>query len=73
MSNLWMLQLGVKMLLGTNVTVDHMFSGHSMKVKMELGRSVVDVPSRYLLSYILYYLNSSIGFKASVIYFSGLS
>jgi hypothetical protein len=43
--NLWMLQLGVKMLLGTNVTLEQIFSGHSMQVKMSLrhfvgGRSV---------------------------------
>jgi hypothetical protein len=30
MLNLWMLQLGVKMLPGTNVTVDQIFSGHSV-------------------------------------------
>jgi hypothetical protein len=40
MLNLWMLQLGVKMLLGTNVTVDQIFSGHSMRVEMSLGHSV---------------------------------
>jgi hypothetical protein len=35
-----MLQLGAKMSLGTNVTVDQMFSGRSMRVKMSLGCSV---------------------------------
>jgi hypothetical protein len=40
--NLWMLQLGFKMLLGTNVTVDQMFSGHTVGVEMSLERSVGD-------------------------------
>jgi hypothetical protein len=45
-----MLQLGVKMSMGTNVTVDQMFSGRSMQVEMSLGRSVgghsVKVPQK---------------------------
>jgi hypothetical protein len=32
--------MGVKMLLGPNVTVNQMFSGRSMWVEMSLGRSV---------------------------------
>jgi hypothetical protein len=40
MLNLWTLQLGVKMLLGTNVTVDKMFSGSSMRVEMSQEHSV---------------------------------
>jgi hypothetical protein len=39
--NLWMLQLGGKMSLGTNVTVDLKYSGHSVVVQMSPGRSVV--------------------------------
>jgi hypothetical protein len=35
-----MLQLGAKMSLGRNVTVDQMFSGRSMRFEMSLGRSV---------------------------------
>ncbi len=35
-----MLQLGVKMSLGTNVTVDQKYSGRSVVVQMSLGRSV---------------------------------
>jgi hypothetical protein len=43
MLNLRMLQLGVKMLLVTNVIVDQIFTGRSVQVKMSLGRSV-EVP-----------------------------
>jgi hypothetical protein len=35
-----MLQLGVNMSLGTNVTVDQKYSGRSVVVQMSLGRSV---------------------------------
>jgi hypothetical protein len=35
-----MLQLGAKMSLGRNVTVDQMFSGRSVRFEMSLGRSV---------------------------------
>ncbi len=35
-----MLQLGVKMSLGTNVTADQKYSGRSVVVQMSLGRSV---------------------------------
>ncbi len=38
--NLWMLQLGIKMSLGTNVAVDQKYSGHSVVVQMSLGRSL---------------------------------
>ncbi len=38
--NLWMLQLGVKLLRGTNVTVDQMSSGCFVGVEMSLGCSV---------------------------------
>jgi hypothetical protein len=35
-----MLQLGVKMSLGVNVTVDQLSNGRSVRVEMSLGRSV---------------------------------
>jgi hypothetical protein len=47
--------MGVEMLQGPNVTVDQMFSGCSVRVKMSLGRSVggrsVKAPVLWMFSY----------------------